>query len=87
MNIVDTDLDIHANLKDYGYLRVNDILKLVPVSRSTWYEWVRRGIAPKSISVSMNISAWKYREIKKLLVEIEQPDWAGKVEKAMSINV
>ena len=82
-----TDLDLDDNLNDYGYLRVNDVLKLVPVSRSTWYVWVRRGVAPKSISISMNISAWKTRDIKNLLVEMEQPDWTNKVEKAMSINV
>lgn len=35
----------------------------VPVSRSTWYKWVRIGKAPKPVKLGLRISAWRDEDI------------------------
>jgi len=68
------------HLSNQGYLRLKNVLELVPVSRSTWYLWVQRGIAPKPIKVSLRVAAWKVQDIKKLLEDIEKPEWVDLVK-------
>ena len=36
---------------------------LIPVSRSTWYEWVRSGKAPQPIKLGLRITAWRREDI------------------------
>jgi len=46
-----------------GFLRLKDVLKIVPVSRSVWYDGIRRGEYPKSIKLSKRTSAWRVSDI------------------------
>ena len=47
-----------------GFLRLDEVLKFIPVGKSTWWKWVKDGIAPKSIKLSSRITVWKAEEIK-----------------------
>ena len=46
-----------------GYVRLPQILNVIPVSPSTWWKWVGSGKAPKSIKLSPRMTAWKAEEI------------------------
>jgi len=72
-----------SNIEELGYLRLKNVLEIIPVSRSTWYLWVQCGIAPKPTSISLRIAAWKVREIKELLVEIDKPEWREKLKQKL----
>lgn len=48
-------------------LRLNEVLKLIPVSRSTFYAGIKAGIYPKPIKLGARISVWKTSEILPLL--------------------
>jgi len=74
----------NTELKDLGLMRLNNVLEVVPVGRSTWYEWVRLDLAPKPLNISIRMSAWKVEDIKNLLLEMTQPDWADKVRMKMN---
>lgn len=50
-----------------GYVRLPAILRVVPVSRSTWWAWVAAGKAPASIKLGPRITAWKAEDIHALL--------------------
>jgi len=39
------------------------VLKRIPISRSTWWRWVKEGRAPKPIKLGKNITAWRSNEI------------------------
>lgn len=46
-----------------GYVRLPSILRVVPVSRSTWWHWVRIGKAPAGRKLGPRITAWKAEDI------------------------
>lgn len=48
-------------------LRLPDVLRLVPVARSTWWQGVRDGRFPKPVKVGPRITAWKRSDVLKLI--------------------
>ena len=48
-------------------LRLHSVLKLIPVSRSAWYEGVRSGRFPKGVRISARTVAWRESEIRALI--------------------
>lgn len=54
-------------LPETGFLRIAEVLKLYPVSRSTWWAGVKEGRFPKPVKLSENITAWRVEDIKALI--------------------
>ncbi|WP_373691680.1 helix-turn-helix transcriptional regulator [Hyalangium versicolor] len=50
-----------------GLLRLPAILKLIPVSRSTWWAGVRAGRFPQPIKLGPRITAWRAEDIAALI--------------------
>jgi prophage regulatory protein len=48
-------------------LRLSEVLRLVPVARSTWFAGVRSGRFPRPISLGPRIAAWRLRDIQQIL--------------------
>jgi prophage regulatory protein len=44
-------------------LRIKGVLKIVPVSNSTWWSWCSRGIAPAPIKLSERTTCWRLSDI------------------------
>lgn len=44
-------------------LRIKDVLKIIPISKSLWYRMVAQGIAPKPLKLSARTSMWKKSDI------------------------
>ena len=65
---------IVAALPETGFLRLPEVLKLYPVSKSTWWAGVRSGRYPQPVKLGERCTAWRAEEIRAL---IEQ---AGKAE-------
>ena len=53
-----------ANLPAEGYVRLPGVLSVVPVSRSTWLNWVKAGKAPKPVKLSERTTAWRVGDIR-----------------------
>ena len=45
-------------------LRINQVLALVPVGRSSWWEGCRTGRYPKPIKLGPRTTVWRAEEIK-----------------------
>lgn len=54
-----------------GYLRLRDVLKLVPVSRATWWAGIRDGRFPAGSKLGPKIRVWRKSEIVELLDRIQ----------------
>jgi predicted DNA-binding transcriptional regulator AlpA len=55
-------------LPEIGFLRLKQIVpNLVPVSKSTWWQWIKEGRAPRGIKLSPNVTAWKAEDIRGFL--------------------
>ncbi len=50
-----------------GFVRLSTILKIIPVSKSTWWLGVKTGRFPKPIKLSSNITAWRAEDISELI--------------------
>ncbi|MEH6648876.1 MAG: hypothetical protein V7707_02490 [Motiliproteus sp.] len=50
-----------------GFYRIDQILELIPVSKSLWRAWVADGKAPKSIKLSQKNAVWKQADIHALI--------------------
>ena len=48
-------------------LRLPEVLRLIPVGRSTWWRWVAEGNAPKGIKLGPRTTAWRVSDIQKLI--------------------
>ena len=53
-----------------GYVRLNRIVGphgVIPVSRSTWWNWVAQGRVPRPVKFGAAISAWPVETIRQLI--------------------
>lgn len=55
------------SLPTTGYVRLPVILKVYPVSKSTWWGGVKNGRYPAGIKLSERVTAWKVEEIRALI--------------------
>lgn len=56
-----------SEIPDIGYLRLPQIIALIPIGRSTWWKWVAIGKAPKPIKLGPRTTAWKAQDIEALI--------------------
>ena len=56
-----------ASLPAEGYVRLPQILAVIPISRSAWYAGVRSGRYPRSVRLGTRTTAWKVDAIRQLL--------------------
>lgn len=57
----------HYALPETGFVRLPDILRLIPVSRSTWWSGVREGRFPASVKLARRVTAWRVEDIRELI--------------------
>ncbi len=60
------------SIPQIGFLRLPEILKLIPVGKSTWWAGVKSGRFPKAVKLSERITAWKAEDIHALISELQK---------------
>lgn len=50
-------------LPEIGLLRVKQILKIIPISRSSWWAGVKNGRYPKPFKLSARTTVWRVKDI------------------------
>jgi prophage regulatory protein len=55
------------NLPETGLLRVNQILRFIPISRSAWWAGVKDGRFPKSFKLGERTTVWKVEDVRALI--------------------
>jgi hypothetical protein len=66
----DITITADADTGNDGYYRLNAIIGprgILPISRSTWYNWIQQGKAPLPVSLGPRIAAWRKSDVRKLL--------------------
>lgn len=58
---------IEHHLPDTGFIRLPQVLSVIPVSRSTWWAWVKSGKAPAGKKLGQRITAWKVEDIRAMI--------------------
>ena len=57
-------------LPETGFVRLPLILKIIPVSQSSWWAGVKTGKYPKPVKLAARTTAWKVEEIKALIEKL-----------------
>ena len=55
-----------------AFVRLPTILKLLPISKSTWLTGVKSGHFPKGVRLGKRITAWRVDDIRKLINSKEE---------------
>lgn len=66
MKHFEKDTEAHL-INEGGFLRLIQILKLIPVGKTTWWNGVKSGKFPKPVKLGTRITAWRTSDIKELI--------------------
>lgn len=56
-----------------GFMRLNTVLRIIPVSRSSWWLGIASGRFPKPIKLGPRTSAWRVEDIRALIEQFKHP--------------
>jgi len=62
------------SLPQDGFIRLNNVLKFIPVGKSTWWEGVKSGRFPKPVKLGQRTTAWCVEDIRGLIEEFRGQD-------------
>ncbi|OPY81950.1 MAG: Prophage CP4-57 regulatory protein (AlpA) [Smithella sp. PtaU1.Bin162] len=65
----DSKIQIIEELPKTGLLRIKQVLRFVPVSRSSWWAGVKSGRYPKPLKLSERVTVWRAADIHQLVEE------------------
>ena len=54
-------------IPETGFVRLPSVLKVYPVSRSTWWAGVKDGKFPQPVKLGPKITAWRVEDIRDLI--------------------
>jgi len=57
-------------LPETGFVRLPQILKLIPIGESTWWAGVKSGRFPKPVKIAERTTAWLAEDIRALIAKI-----------------
>jgi predicted DNA-binding transcriptional regulator AlpA len=57
-----------------GFLRLTQVLAIIPLSKTTWFEGVRAGRYPKPVKIGPRASAWRAEDIASLVERLGNPE-------------
>jgi len=60
-------MNINTPIPQTGFLRLPQVLALVPISKSAWWEGCKTGRFPKPIKLGPRTTAWKVEDITALV--------------------
>ena len=54
-------------LPETGFIHLPEILKIFPVSKSTWWAGIKSGRFPRGIKLGPRVTAWRVEDIRALI--------------------
>ena len=64
-------------LAEESFLRLPQVLELIPVCKSAWWQGCKDGRSPKPIKLGPRTSAWRASDIAALVRQLSQQDTQG----------
>lgn len=58
-------------LPETGFIRLPEVLKVFPVSKSTWWAGVKEGRYPKPVKLGPKMTAWRVEDIRALIEGVD----------------
>jgi predicted DNA-binding transcriptional regulator AlpA len=68
---MNADRDVMMNeIPETGFLRLPQVLSVIPLGKTCWWEGVKSGRFPKPIKLSARCTAWRAEDIHALIQEL-----------------
>lgn len=55
---------LQQDMHTCGFIRLPQVLKLIPVSKTTWWDGIRKGIFPAPVHLTPRTTAWRVEDIR-----------------------
>lgn len=63
--------NLQKKVPDFGFMRVDQVLDVYPVSKATWWAGVRSGKYPPGYKLGQKMTAWKAEHIRQLIESVD----------------
>jgi len=60
----------NLSLPEAGFVRLPVVLSVIPISKSSLYAGIKKGVYPAPVKLSERTSAWKVEDIRSLIEQI-----------------
>ena len=57
-------------LPSTGFLRIKQVLQIIPVGKSSWWAGIQSGRYPKGVKLGARTTAWRCEDIRQLLEDL-----------------
>jgi predicted DNA-binding transcriptional regulator AlpA len=61
------------DIPETGFMRLPQVLEVIPVGKTNWWEGVRSGRYPKAVKISPHCTAWRAEDIRELVKTLSEP--------------
>jgi len=65
-----TDPMTTLELPETGFLRLSQVLKFIPLGKTSWWKGVKSGRFPKPVKLSERCTAWRVEDIRDLIEKL-----------------
>ena len=55
------------DIPETGFLRLTQVLSIIPLGKTCWWEGVKSGRFPKPVKLSARCTAWRAEDIRELI--------------------
>jgi len=56
-------------MQEERLLRIQEVLRMVGVGKSTWWKWIGEGKAPRPVKISPRITVWRLSDVQAWIEE------------------
>jgi prophage regulatory protein len=60
------------DIPETGFLRLPQVLSVIPLGKTSWLEGVKTGRFPKPVKLSTRCTAWRAEDIRALVAKLSQ---------------
>jgi prophage regulatory protein len=61
------------DVPETGFLRLPQVLSIIPVGKTSWWKGVKSGRYPKPVKLSERCTAWRAEDIRDLIKALSEP--------------
>lgn len=61
-----------VRIPETGFVRLRDVLAVIPVGKTCWWEGVKSGRYPKPVKLSQRCTAWRAEDIRQLIARLAE---------------
>jgi len=63
---------MYENPEPEGFMRLPEVLRVIPISKTAWWEGVRSGRYPQSVKLGPRTTAWRVSDIRALVQQLAE---------------